>query len=73
MNTQTTRSALDAHATLTSKVGFGKVSSVQMLRDGGVTWTEIRAMMSAGLVAPIGAPEVGTAAAVVDFRVYFAA
>ena len=72
MNTQTARSALDAHSSLTSKVGFGKVSSVQMLRDGGVTWTEIRAMMAAGLVAPIGAPEVGTAA-VVDFRVYFAA
>jgi hypothetical protein len=68
----TARAALIAHAEMTGLVGFGKISSVQMLRDGRVTWGEIRAMMSAGLVEPIGSPVVGEAA-VVDFRVFFSA
>jgi hypothetical protein len=70
MNVQTARSALESHTALTSKVGFGKVSSEQMLRDGGVTWAEIRAMMTAGLIRIIGSADVGGPN--IYFRVFFA-
>lgn len=57
MNADETKIAANAHNRLAAKCGFGKMSWVQMHRDGGTSGRELFFMENAGLVKRL--PSVG--------------